>query len=128
MAEVEDVSGRPRLDRASPLRDDCPRGLVDDQPPRQRDDRIEIALQHRSRPDAGLRVNKRCSPSAPTTGAVAPPSAYGPHHGDLVAELRRGLPPGIEVAGAYLDGIGVPACAASATKAAQSLAAAVMGA
>ncbi|BBY46779.1 protoporphyrinogen oxidase (plasmid) [Mycolicibacterium arabiense] len=51
---------------------------------------------------------------------------YGPNHGDLVAELRSGLPPQIEVAGAYLDGIGVPACASSATKAAQFLTAAVM--
>ena len=35
---------------------------------------------------------------------------YGPGHGDLVAELRAGLPPSLAVAGGYLDGIGVPAC------------------
>jgi oxygen-dependent protoporphyrinogen oxidase len=46
---------------------------------------------------------------------------YGPGHGDLVAELRAGLPPTLAVAGGYLDGIGVPACVASATKAATSL-------
>ncbi|MGO4445798.1 protoporphyrinogen oxidase [Mycobacterium sp. 2YAF39] len=46
---------------------------------------------------------------------------YGPGHGELVAELRAGLPPTLAVAGAYLDGIGVPACVASATKAATSL-------
>jgi oxygen-dependent protoporphyrinogen oxidase len=46
---------------------------------------------------------------------------YGPGHGDLVAEVRAGLPPGLAVAGAYLDGIGVPACVAAATKAAASL-------
>ncbi len=46
---------------------------------------------------------------------------YGPGHGDLVAELRAGLPPTLAVAGGYLDGIGVPACVASATKAAASL-------
>ncbi|MGV0851531.1 protoporphyrinogen oxidase [Mycolicibacterium phlei] len=46
---------------------------------------------------------------------------YGPGHGALVAELRAGLPPTIAVAGAFLDGIGVPACVASATRAAASL-------
>ena len=47
---------------------------------------------------------------------------YGPGHGDVVAELRAGLPPTLAVAGGYLDGIGVPACAAAATRAAASLA------
>ena len=46
---------------------------------------------------------------------------YGPGHGDLVAELRAGLPPSLAVAGAYLDGIGVPACIAAATRAAALL-------
>ena len=46
---------------------------------------------------------------------------YGPGHGGLVAELRAGLPPTLAVAGAYLDGIGVPACIAAATRAAASL-------
>jgi oxygen-dependent protoporphyrinogen oxidase len=47
---------------------------------------------------------------------------YGPGHGALVAELRAGLPASVAVAGAYLDGIGVPACIAAATRAAASLA------
>lgn len=47
---------------------------------------------------------------------------YGPGHAGLVAELRAGLPPNLAVAGGYLDGIGVPACVAAATKAAASLA------
>ena len=47
---------------------------------------------------------------------------YGPGHADLVAEIRAGLPPGLAVAGAYLDGIGVPACVAAGTRAAASLA------
>ncbi len=47
---------------------------------------------------------------------------YGPGHTDLVAELRAGLPATLAVAGAYLDGIGVPACVAAATRAAASLA------
>jgi oxygen-dependent protoporphyrinogen oxidase len=46
---------------------------------------------------------------------------YGPGHPVLVAELRAGLPPTLAVAGGYLDGIGVPACVAAATKAAASL-------
>lgn len=46
---------------------------------------------------------------------------YGPGHADLVAELRAGLPAGLAVAGGYLDGIGVPACVAAATRAAASL-------
>jgi protoporphyrinogen/coproporphyrinogen III oxidase len=46
---------------------------------------------------------------------------YGPGHGELVAELRAGLPAGLAVAGGYLDGIGVPACIAAATRAAASL-------
>ncbi len=43
---------------------------------------------------------------------------YGPGHADLVAEVRAGLPPGLAVAGSYLDGIGVPACIAAAGRAA----------
>jgi oxygen-dependent protoporphyrinogen oxidase len=46
---------------------------------------------------------------------------YGPGHGELIADLRAGLPPTLAVAGAYLDGIGVPACVGAATRAAASL-------
>jgi oxygen-dependent protoporphyrinogen oxidase len=47
---------------------------------------------------------------------------YGPGHGDVVAELRAGLPDSLALAGGYLDGIGVPSCIAAATRAAASLA------
>ena len=47
---------------------------------------------------------------------------YGPGHAGLIAELRAGLPPTLAVAGGYLDGIGVPACVASGTRAAASVA------
>ena len=43
---------------------------------------------------------------------------YGPGHRDLVTELRAGLPPTCQVAGSYLDGIGVPACVGAAGRAA----------
>ncbi len=46
---------------------------------------------------------------------------YGPGHADVVAQIRAALPPTLAVAGAYLDGIGVPACVAAATKAAVKL-------
>ena len=46
---------------------------------------------------------------------------YGPGHGELITALRADLPPTLAVAGGYLDGIGVPACVAAATRAAASL-------
>ena len=46
---------------------------------------------------------------------------YGPGHAEVVAELRAGLPPGLAVAGNYLDGIGVPACVAAADRAVAEL-------
>jgi len=42
---------------------------------------------------------------------------YGPGHAALAAEIRAGLPPGLAVAGSYLDGIGVPACVGAAGRA-----------
>lgn len=46
---------------------------------------------------------------------------YGPGHAALVAEVRAGLPPGLAVAGSYLDGIGVPACVSAAGRAVEAL-------
>lgn len=46
---------------------------------------------------------------------------YGPGHAHVVAELRAGLPPGLAVAGSYLDGIGVPACVGAAGRAVSEL-------
>jgi protoporphyrinogen/coproporphyrinogen III oxidase len=43
---------------------------------------------------------------------------YRPGHRDLVTEIRAGLPPTCQVAGSYLDGIGVPACVGAAGRAA----------
>jgi len=50
---------------------------------------------------------------------------YGPGHADLIAEIRAGLPATLAVAGGYLDGIGVPACVASGTRAAAEVSASV---
>ncbi|OBF15660.1 protoporphyrinogen oxidase [Mycobacterium sp. ACS4331] len=48
---------------------------------------------------------------------------YGPGHALVAAEIRDGLPHGLAVAGSHLDGIGVPACVAAATRAATEIAA-----
>lgn len=47
---------------------------------------------------------------------------YAPGHGELVAQVRAGLPPTLAITGNYLDGIGVPACVAAATRAVASVA------
>ena len=49
---------------------------------------------------------------------------YGPGHADIAAAVRAGLPPGLAVAGNYLDGVGVPACLAAAGRAADAVVAA----
>jgi oxygen-dependent protoporphyrinogen oxidase len=49
---------------------------------------------------------------------------YAPGHGALVAATRASLPHTLALAGNYLDGIGVPACIASGTAAAERLLAA----
>ncbi|MGI9163244.1 MAG: protoporphyrinogen oxidase [Mycobacterium sp.] len=46
---------------------------------------------------------------------------YGPGHGALAADVRADLPPGVAIAGNYLDGVGVPACVAAADRAAAAV-------
>ena len=46
---------------------------------------------------------------------------YGPGHADLAAAVRAGLPPGLAVAGNFLDGVGVPACLVAAGRAAEAV-------
>lgn len=63
------------------------------------------------------------APVAPINSALArwidAMPQYGPGHADVVDAIRAGLPSGIAVAGSCLDGIGVPACVASASQAAR---------
>ena len=47
---------------------------------------------------------------------------YGPGHAELAAELRAELPANLAIAGNYLDGVGVPACVATAGAAAARVA------
>ena len=47
---------------------------------------------------------------------------YGPGHAALATEVRAGLPPGLAIAGNYLDGVGVPACLGTAAAAADRVA------
>jgi len=49
---------------------------------------------------------------------------YGPDHAALAAEVRGWLPPGLAVAGNFLDGVGVPACVLAGGRAADVVVAA----
>jgi oxygen-dependent protoporphyrinogen oxidase len=46
---------------------------------------------------------------------------YTPGHLDRVALVREALPPGLAVAGASVDGVGIPACVASGERAAEDV-------
>ncbi|MEU4422975.1 protoporphyrinogen oxidase [Actinoplanes sp. NPDC024001] len=43
---------------------------------------------------------------------------YAPGHGDRILQVRAGLPPGLALAGAAFDGVGIPACVVSGERAA----------
>ncbi len=49
---------------------------------------------------------------------------YGPGHRVVAEQVRADLPPGLAVAGNFLDGVGVPACVASGVRAAEVVVAA----
>ena len=49
---------------------------------------------------------------------------YGPGHRVLAEQVRADLPPGLAVAGNFLDGVGVPACVAAGARAAEVVVAA----
>ena len=66
-------------------------------------------------------------------GALPPPVAawvqrwggslpqYAPGHRDRIAAARAALPPGLALAGAAFDGVGIPACVASGERAAEDV-------
>jgi oxygen-dependent protoporphyrinogen oxidase len=88
------------------------------------------------RPDVEL-LGMLAADFTAATGVLAKPEAaelrrwggglpqYRPGHLDRVAALRGQLPRGLAVAGAAWDGVGVPACLASGTRAAEAVLAAL---
>jgi oxygen-dependent protoporphyrinogen oxidase len=52
---------------------------------------------------------------------------YAPGHRERVAFARRELPPGLALAGAAFDGVGIPACVASGERAAEDVSKALAG-
>ncbi len=88
------------------------------------------------RPDVEL-LGMLAADLTAATGVLAKPEAqelrrwggglpqYRPGHLDRVGRLRRQLPRGLAVAGAAWDGVGVPACLASGTRAAEAVLAAL---
>ena len=53
---------------------------------------------------------------------------YAPGHRERVAFARRALPPGLALAGAAFDGVGIPACIASGERAAEDVSKTLEGA
>jgi protoporphyrinogen/coproporphyrinogen III oxidase len=85
------------------------------------------------RDDASLAVAAHTELGALTGGPLPPPVAswvqrwggglpqYAPGHLDRVAAARAAVPPGIALAGAAFDGVGIPACVASGETAADDV-------
>ena len=82
------------------------------------------------RPDREL-LGVLAAEFAEATGVLAAPTAarltrwggalpqYRPGHAGVVAAVRDSLPDGVAVAGAALDGVGIPACIRSGRRAAR---------
>jgi oxygen-dependent protoporphyrinogen oxidase len=95
-------------------------GRAGEQERLQRDDASLIALAHE---ELGRL----------TGGSLPPPAAawvqrwggglpqYAPGHGERVTSARAGLAPGLALAGAAFDGVGIPACVASGESAAENV-------
>ena len=69
----------------------------------------------------GVHRNARCPAAAwlQRWGGALP--QYSPGHRDRVAYARQQLPPGLALAGAAFDGVGIPACVASGERAAEDV-------
>jgi oxygen-dependent protoporphyrinogen oxidase len=85
----------------------------------QRDDDDLVALVLAELAEAVGPVPRLVDSRVTRWGGALPQYAVG--HLDLVRRLRAALPPGLAVAGAAYDGVGVPACAKSGIDAARSL-------
>ena len=86
VAEIENVAGGSRVDRAAGVLDDGPCRPLDDRPARKQNDRIEIALKRRVGRYPGRRVGQRRAPvdaddsraPADTASAIAPSNSAVP--------------------------------------------------
>jgi protoporphyrinogen/coproporphyrinogen III oxidase len=79
-------------------------------------------LKHRAALDVGaaVRAHGGADDIRLTRWADALP-VYGPGHERTIAAARAALPPGLALAGAYLDGVGIPDCARTGEAAARDV-------
>jgi len=83
----------------------------------------DTVLIERARQELGELIGGELPPPATAWiqrwGGALP--QYAPGHLDRVAAVREALPPGVALAGAALDGVGIPACIASGERAAEDV-------
>lgn len=83
----------------------------------------DAVLLERARQELGQLIGGELPPPAASWvqrwGGGLP--QYAPGHLDRVAAARAALPPGLALAGAALDGVGIPACIASGERAAEDV-------
>lgn len=85
----------------------------------QRDDDELVEIVHRELQQALGELPALMASRVTRWGGALP--QYAPGHLDVVARLRTSLPPGLAVAGAAYDGVGVPAVARSGLEAARAV-------
>jgi oxygen-dependent protoporphyrinogen oxidase len=86
----------------------------------QFDDAVLLERAHRELGELiGVRLPEPAESFLQRWGGGLP--QYPPGHLDRVAVVRGALPPGLAVAGASLDGVGIPACVASGERAAEDV-------
>jgi oxygen-dependent protoporphyrinogen oxidase len=95
-------------------------GRAGDEAQLQHDDAVLAARAHA---ELGTLLGEPLPPAAATWvqrwGGGLP--QYAPGHVERTAAVRAGLPPGLALAGAGFDGVGIPACVASGEAAAESI-------
>jgi oxygen-dependent protoporphyrinogen oxidase len=86
----------------------------------QHDDSVLLDLARRELADLiGERLPAPAAAWVQRWGGGLP--QYAPGHRDRVATARAALPPGLALAGAALDGVGIPACVAGGERAAEDV-------